>query len=363
MKRSLRIGLVTTLIAASHAAIATAHPAPFSYIDIRLTADRVDVGVVAHIFDLSHDLQVDPQERLIEPAFLEQQHDAIVSLLGPRFQLKADGVALASRGWSAAQPLSDRQVVAIRESFALPKAPGVLSLHALMFPYDPAHQTFVNVYENDELRLQAILDAGKTELDYYPGSRQGTLAVARRFVPVGFGHILFGPEHLVFLVALLLLGGTIRQLTLLACAFVGGNAVALVLTILNVLHPPARIIEPAIALSIVYIGADNLMVRGGRDMRTAVAFAFGLIHGFWFANGLRASDLPSRTLGWSLISFDVGVELAQLIVVALAGSAILVVRAKSPGTARQLVTLGSVVAIVAGAYWFVQRVFFPGGFR
>jgi ubiquinone/menaquinone biosynthesis C-methylase UbiE len=63
------------------------------------------------------------------------------------------------------------------------------------------------------------------------------------------------------------------------------------------------VVEPAIALSIIYVGADNLMVHGGRDVRAWIAFAFGLIHGFGFANVLRDMDLPSRALGWSLFSF------------------------------------------------------------
>jgi hydrogenase/urease accessory protein HupE len=298
---------------------------------------------------------------LLEPAFLSRQSDAIAALLGPRFHLVADGAELVPGRWSSAEALPDRQGIGIRTRFALRKAPGVLALEVGMFPYDPAHQTFVNVYEGDNLALQAILDASKTGLEYFPGSRQGTLAVARRFAPVGARHVLFGPDHLVFLIVLLFLGGSVRQLGLMACAFVAANAVALVLTTLNLLHPPARIIEPAIALSVVYAGADNLMVRGGRDMRAWIAFAFGLIHGFWFANGLRALNLPARTLGWSLFSFDLGVELAQLLVIVVAGSAIVALRERNPVLGRRLATVGSVVAVAAGAYWFVQRVFFPGG--
>ena len=137
---------------------------------------------------------------------------------------------------------------------------------------------------------------------------------------------------------------------------------ALSLTVLNLLHPPARIVEPAIALSIVYVGADNLMVRGGRDMRAWIAFAFGLIHGFWFANGLRAIDLPARTLGWSLFSFDLGVELAQLLVIVVVGSAIVALRGRNPvrGPAPRHGRAPSSRSPRA-SIWFVQRVFFPGG--
>jgi hydrogenase/urease accessory protein HupE len=231
-----------------------------------------------------------------------------------------------------------------------------------MFPYDVAHQTFVNVYEGDTLTWQAILDAAKTRLDYYAGSRQGAVAVARRFIPSGLRHILLGPDHLLFLIALLLLGASLRQLTVFAAAFVAGDAAAFLLTVFAVLHPPARIIEPAVALSIVYVGADNLLVRGGRDMRAWIALGFGFIHGFWFANGLREMDLPSRALSWSLLSFDMGLEIAQIFIVLALGSAISALHARSAFAGRRLAYAGSLIAIAGGVYWFVQRVFFPGGF-
>jgi hypothetical protein len=130
---------------------------------------------------------------------------------------------------------------------------------------------------------------------------------------------------------------------------------------LNIFSPPARIVEPAIALSIVYVGADNLMVHGGRDVRGWIAFAFGLIHGFGFANVLREMDLPARALGWSLFSFNVGVEIGQLLVVVAVASALAALRARSEIIGRRLATVGSIVVIAAGAYWFIERVFFPGG--
>jgi hydrogenase/urease accessory protein HupE len=231
---------------------------------------------------------------------------------------------------------------------------------ASMFPYDANHQTFVNIYEGEAL-TQAILDRGKAKFDYFAGTRQGVLAVVGRFLPEGIHHILIGPDHLLFLVGLLLLGGSIRELALVVTAFTVAHSITLSLAALNVVTPPARIIEPAIALSIVYVGADNLLVHGGRDMRAWIAFAFGLIHGFGFANVLREMDLPSRALGWSLFSFNLGVEVGQLLVVAVVASAFAALRARSAAAGRRLVVAGSIVVVAAGTFWFVQRVFFPEG--
>ena len=125
--------------------------------------------------------------------------------------------------------------------------------------------------------------------------------------------------------------------------------------------PPERIIEPAIALSIVYVGLDNLLVRSGRDLRVWIAFAFGFIHGFGFANVLSDMDLPSRALGWTLGSFNLGVEAGQLLVVVCAASALAALRSWNAKLGRQIAVAGSVVVMAAGAFWFVERLFFPGG--
>lgn len=340
---------------------ASAHPAPFSYLDLRLQPGSLELSVVVHMFDAGHDLQVDPADRLLDTAFLATKSDALIAMLSPRIQLTADGTTLGPASWSPAEPLPDRQSVRLTAKYEVRGAPGTYTVNARMFPYDTAHQTFVNVYEDDELTIQAILDQAKTRLDYYSGSREGAVAVGRRFIPSGLRHIWLGPDHLIFLLGVLLLGGSPGQLARLAGGFAGGNALAFALTVLSLLHPAPRLIEPAVALSIVYVGADNLMVRGGRDMRLWIALAFGLIHGFWFANGLREMDLPARAFRWSLASFDVGVEVAQVLTIFAVGAAIAALSRRSPAAARRLVYVGSAVVIVAGIYLFVQRVFFPGG--
>ena len=220
------------------------------------------------------------------------------------------------------------------------------------------HQTFVNIYERDAVVLQAILGHDRHQVEFFPGTTQGTLAVIRRFAAAGVHHILIGPDHLLFLIGLMLLGGSLRQLVLVVSAFTVAHSITLSLAVFRILAPPAWLIEPAIALSIVYVGADNLTVRGGRDMRAWIAFAFGLIHGFGFASVLREMELPPRALGWSLLSFNLGVEAGQLLVVVPVASALALIRARSERVGRQLAVAGSVVVIAAGAFWFVQRVWF-----
>jgi len=355
------VPLLAVLAMFAGAKPAQAHPVPFSYLDVHIAPDALEVSVVAHIFDLGHDLHVEPPERLLEPSVLAAQSTGIAALVRDRLQLEADGRSLVATEWTQAEPLAERQSVRIRARYTAVQSPGLIAVTTRMFPYDPVHQTFVNIYEGDNLTSQAILDQGRARFEYFAGTRQGAAAVVRKFIPAGVHHILIGPDHLLFLVGLLLLGGTLRQLLLVVSAFTVAHSITLSLAALNIVSPPARLIEPAIALSIVYVGADNLMVRGGRDMRAWIAFAFGFIHGFGFASVLREMDLPRRALGWSLFSFNVGVEIGQLLIVLAVTSALALLRARSEWAGRQLAFAGSLVVIVAGTFWFIQRVFFPGG--
>jgi hypothetical protein len=361
MRRLSLIGTVLTLVGIAFAAPAGAHPVPFSYVDVRVEPRALDLTLVAHIFDVAHDLGIDPPEQLLDAERLASQGGAFAALLPDRLQLRVDGGALAIGAWSAAEPLADRQSIRLRAHISLDRAPGIIGVTARMFPYDPVHSTFVNFYEHDRVMAQTILDGGRLGFDYYAGTPSGVMAVLTRFVPDGMHHILVGPDHLLFLVGLLLLGGTMRQLLLVVSAFTLAHSLTLSMAALNVFSPSARLVEPAIALAIVYVGADNLMVRGGRDVRGWIAAAFGLIHGFGFANVLKELNLPRPALLWSLLSFNVGVEIGQVVVVLAVATALATLRSRSESAGRRVVFAGSLLVIAAGTFWFIQRVFFPGG--
>jgi hypothetical protein len=341
---------------------ALAHPVPFSFIDMRIESDSVDVTVVAHIFDLANDLKIQPPEKLLDSAMLAAQADSMMRLMDERLHLTADGAPLTHEPWSAPEALSERQSVRFHTRFPVPRPAGRVDVTTLMFPYDPQHKTFLNVYENGPIAAQAILDKNKTTFEYFMATGRGTWAAARRFVAAGVRHVVSGPAHLMFLAGLLLLGGTRRQLLVVVAAFTIAHSLTLMLAALGVVIPPVNAIGPAMALSVVYIGADNLLVgAGGRDTRAWAAFAFGLVHGFGLAMAVRDMDLPPKALGWALISFNIGVEIGQLAAVVLVASAFAWIRSRNPAAARRLAVAGSVAVLAAGAFWFVQRVFFSGG--
>jgi hydrogenase/urease accessory protein HupE len=335
---------------------ASAHPVPFSFLDVYLTKSGIQASLVLHDFDLAHDLGISPPERLRDPSLLLERLSSIQALVSERLHIIADGQELNPH-WNMPEVLADRQ--AVRVSMELPGLkPRRLGISTLMFPYDPVHQTFVNVYENGEITRQVILNRIEQQTEHLVGTRQSPIAIISRFVPEGIHHILIGPDHLLFLIGLLLMGGSMRRLLLVVTAFTVAHSVTLSLAALDIFTPPARLIEPAIALSIVYVGFDNLLVKGGRDVRAWIAFAFGFIHGFGFANVLKAMDLPRSALGWSLFSFNLGVEIGQMGVVIVVASALALLRARNERVGRQVAVAGSVLVILAGSFWFVERVFF-----
>lgn len=341
------------------AASLTAHPVPFSYLDVRLTPQAVESTLVLHIIDVAHVVQVEQPERLLDPAIALAQAAAVGRLVEGRLRVSVNGQPIAAP-WVDIEILAERQSLRVRQRLTLTSPVATVAVDGTLFPHDPEHKTFVNIYEGAAL-TQAVIDRHRPRVEYFAGTRQGAFAVVQKFVPAGVEHILIGPDHILFLVGLLLLGGSLKRLALIVTGFTVAHSVTLSLAALNLLNPPARIIEPAIALSIIYVGADNLLIRDGRDARAWIALVFGFIHGFGFANVLREMNLPPRALGWSLASFNIGVEIGQLAVVVVVASVLAAVRTSNPRLARRVAVVGSVAVILAGVFWFVQRIVDSGG--
>ena len=340
-----------------------AHPAPFSYLDLRLNASGVNGTLVVHDLDAAHDLGIAQADSLLDPAVAASYRDRLVSLLSPRVIIEFDRRPVVIT-WGAIDVVPERQ--SVRLAFTIAGAPPAqTAIQAYVFPYDPIHQTFINLYEDDELTLQAILDASRQRVEYYSGTTQGRLAVVRTFVLSGIEHIMIGPDHILFLIGLLLLGGTLAKLALIVTAFTIGHSITLSLAALDLVSPPAYFVEPLIALTIVVVGADNLLVlraspnqsKAATDIRAWLAAAFGLIHGFGFAYVLKEFGLPQAALGWSLFAFNLGVEIGQLMIVVVVAGALILLRSRSAKAAKAVAAVGSIAVIAAGVYWFVERVF------
>lgn len=335
---------------------AGAHPAPFSYLDVRLHGHEIEGTLTVHVIDLAHELQIEEPHTLHDERVLSSQYTSIKVLLQERIQLTDGAGRRIPLEFTSITPVASED--ALQLTFRMAQAPpAALAIDADLFPYDPAHQTFVNVYDGPELAQQFLFGHDTAPRVHYAGSAAGVLAVLGTFIPSGFEHVLIGPDHVLFVLGLILLGGTLRRLALIVTAFTLGHSVTLALAATGVLEPPAWLVEPLIALSIVVVGVDNLIRRPGqRDLRAWFAVLFGLVHGFGFAFVLREFGLPQGSLATALFAFNLGVELAQLTIVVPAALALAWLRSRWPVAAKRLAMAGSLAVALAGAYWFVDRV-------
>ena len=174
------LAVVLTLLASPLPA--PAHPAPFSYLDVIIRDDGIDGILVLHVVDVAHELGI-PEDQLLQPGVAARERDRVVALVSSRFTLRADGQALMPR-WQQMEAAPDRHAVQLRFRMPGPR-PGAIGVQTAMFPYDPIHQTFVNVYEDDELRQQMIFSRGSSERVYYTGTHAGRARGDADVHPVG----------------------------------------------------------------------------------------------------------------------------------------------------------------------------------
>ena len=338
---------------------ARAHDQPYSYADLVLEPGRLRLALTVHRVDAAAALGIATPESLMEAGYLARCDARLAAVLVERLSIAADGRGLDLR-WRGSEIRPERRAIVLRFEAACAQRPGRLTLRARLFPDDPQHETFVNAYDGPRLLREVVLTAERPETELFTAGPAGVIAVLATFIPAGIHHILIGPDHILFLVGLLLLGGGFVRVLKIATGFTIAHSITLALAALGLVTPPARIIEPAIALSIVCVGLENLRaVRRGHDRRALIAFAFGFIHGFGFASVLREFGLPREALGWSLFSFNAGVELGQALIIAAALPLLGLIRATSPRTAARAVMAGSWGVILAGAWWFVQRLQLP----
>ena len=219
-----------------------------------------------------------------------------------------------------------------------------------------------DVFGADHHTLARVDAAGRTwQFAFTPEMREGRLRIdgagagtgAGSFVWLGVEHILTGYDHLLFLFGLMLPGGGALALAKIITAFTVAHSVTLSLAVLDVVVLPERLVEAVIALSIAAVAAENLFQRATVTRRWIVSFCFGLVHGFGFSAALREMGLPAQGLLLSLFGFNVGVELGQGLVVAVALPALLALR--RAGYERRLVWGSSMVILLVGLVLFVER--------
>jgi hydrogenase/urease accessory protein HupE len=191
----------------------------------------------------------------------------------------------------------------------------------------------------------------------------GHLQVARTFIMQGIEHILFGYDHLLFVLALMLIARNWRALLLTVTSFTAAHSITLTLATLGFVHVPGPPVEAAIALSILLLAGEIIRIRQGQPSLTAqrpwmVAFAFGLLHGLGFASALADLSLPAGDIPLALLFFNVGVEIGQLLFIAAVISIVAFARVlKLPRFVGRYAFVTATYAIgTMASVWFVARV-------
>jgi hydrogenase/urease accessory protein HupE len=174
------------------------------------------------------------------------------------------------------------------------------------------------------------------------------------FFKMGIEHILTGYDHLVFLFGLVLLRARLKELLAVVTAFTIAHSITLAIAVLGIFTPSPRFVEPAIALSIAYVGIENFFVKDG-SKRWRITFPFGLIHGFGFAGALQQINLPRPQIPVALVTFNLGVEAGQLFAMSIILPMVILIRQKDWFEPKGVRVLSGAVAL-AGGIWFVMRI-------
>ncbi len=215
-----------------------------------------------------------------------------------------------------------------------------------------AGQTFSTVFTQEATRWR-VGESEPSSAAAGAAGDQGGGSTFARFFSLGVWHIWTGYDHLLFLFAVLLAGGGLARLAAIVTSFTLAHSITLGAAATGLVHLPVAPVEAAIALSIVYVAAENLLDLGA-DRRALVTFGFGLIHGFGFASVLAETALPTGGILVPLLAFNLGVEAGQLAVV-LAVVPLLAIALSSRHAQRIKFTLSALIAL-AGAVWAVERI-------
>ncbi|HSV58146.1 MAG TPA: HupE/UreJ family protein [Variovorax sp.] len=373
LRRAVACALALLLAAlAAGPRTAHAHKASDAYLLLQIDGDALALRWDIALRDLDTALDLDRDgNRQLSWGEVSARIDEIRAYALARLTLQQAHCTLAQARPPAVDDRIDGAYLVLQLEARCELGAGLEVDYRLMREIDPTHRGL--------LRVEGLAEPGQSSLlrvlSLDPSGGPVTLASSpqRSLFRDGVHHILIGYDHVLFLLSLLLPsvlrrngpGAWAPVLTWreavwpmlgIVTMFTVAHSLTLALAALHVVNVPPRIIEPAIALTIVLAALDNIRPWLLRGRRRLFGFLFGLIHGFGFAGALAELELPSRDFALALLQFNLGVEAGQLAVVFIALGALLALR---HWTRYQSVLLkgGSAVAAMLASVWLVERVF------
>lgn len=311
----------------------------------------LEYAVMARAVDLGAPVDDDARrEEALEAAgprlteYLDER--LVVSLDGAACEPELAGTSIAKR---AGKPYADLAL-----TFSCPGSTG-------------SFQLLYKVFQDSD----AVADDHTNQVEYHFGDNSGRTVFDRshdaiavgenslvtsslQYGRLGVKHILLGLDHVLFVIALIIGAQSFKSLLQVTSTFTLAHSVTLISTLLGGISVPAIVVEPLIALSIAFVAIENLLGGPARH-RLPVVFGFGLLHGLGFAGSLRITDGASTDLLVSLLSFNVGIETGQAILLAAVFPLLLLVRKTRIAVPAQRTATG--VVAVFGLFWFVERFF------
>ncbi|HET6299594.1 MAG TPA: HupE/UreJ family protein [Kribbella sp.] len=342
MRRLLAVLGLLVLLSMAGTTVASAHViASTGYSTVRQDGQQVN-----YLLSLEYDVltrAVDPNNKPALEEYLDKR--VIVSLDGAACEPALQSTTTSQR---ASKSYAD-----IALNFSCPGSQGSFRIQYDVFAEAEAvaddHTNLVE-YHFDDDSGRTVFDRGHHDFTVGDSSMATS---SLQFGKMGVEHILLGLDHVLFVVALILGAATFQSLVKVISMFTVAHSVTLISTLLGGITVPAVIVEPLIALSIAFVAVENLL--GATRHRLPVVFGFGLLHGLGFAGSLRITDQVSADLLVSLVSFNVGIEAGQaMLLAAVFPLLVLIRRSRFSVPAVQSVT-GVVAAF--GLYWFVERFF------
>ncbi len=327
-----------------------------------LTTGTLTVDGSHVTFDLEvspHDLAValGIETDLLAPvprAEFEARRDALTDYMRARLRIEDDGAPCPLEAM-AADYADLPDTLTLRMTYICAKAPDwVVVTYRLFFDIDPEHRSLGKLVTTAGEEA-FLFDRTLTTLELEIGAPAPQLPWHERFARMlwlGVEHIAGGIDHVLFLLALLIVRVRFWHLAKVVTAFTVAHSLTLALAWYGVFEPPGRLVEVLIAASIAYVAVENLIGRG-LSHRWLVAFVFGLVHGLGFYGVLAALDLARTDMATTLVAFNLGVEAGQLAIVAAAyGALVWWTEKRWYDTAARAASAG--ILLVAG-FWIFQR--------
>ena len=361
--RVARVAVLAVLFSVLPLQYAKGHDPGLSSLTIRQRTNGLDATLTLAVKDAAQVAELDEDhDGIVTQAEFGQTRSQLQTAVAKQLFIMPDGKV--AKAQSVRSQLDENNNVEVLLNFDAVVFSSLEIESKLIASLPLGHRQYLQVQNSrGEIVFERLLSAAADRATVQMPANNATIAAFEAvhsfgsFLCLGVKHILTGYDHLLFLFGLLLVARGFFSSLGIITSFTIAHSITLAVATLHLVQIPNRIVEPLIAASIVFVGIENLLRGDIPGARRMVAFGFGLIHGFGFASALREAGIGSGTGGIALplFSFNLGVELGQIVVAAVALPVIWKLR-ENPMFIARWAPACSAAVVLLGSFWFVQRV-------